>query len=181
MKDDTETLREFIHYANMTPARQQPAIAAFERVVADRDSLRKALDDRWAADIKAAKAIFAETGRTHGFPSVKEIVAYYMAEVERLEKESGGWKQLYETEKESAEAVDLDNITLRAKLERAGGELLASAEERGSGYWISSSAFEHIEGALKMIRDCDKPKVPTGIRIVARDALSELAAEKRAR
>lgn len=39
MSDDIETLRGFLHYANITPARQQPAIAAFERIVAERDSL----------------------------------------------------------------------------------------------------------------------------------------------
>lgn len=98
------------------PARPYEEI---EQLRAERDSLRKNLDDRFAADKRAAKAIFAATGRKWAFPDNKEVVAYYVAEVERLEKESGGWKQLYETEKESAEAVDLDNITLRAKIERA--------------------------------------------------------------
>jgi len=53
-------------------------------------TLQKALDDRFAADQRAAKAIFAETGRTSGFPSVKEVVAFYGAEVERLEKVLAG-------------------------------------------------------------------------------------------
>ena len=104
MSDDIETLRRLADH--LGTEERKDAIAALERVEkelsfvsreanrlandlrnmkADRDSLRKTLDDRWAADLKAAKAIFAETGRTSGFPSVREVVAWYAAEVERLE------------------------------------------------------------------------------------------------
>jgi hypothetical protein len=58
----------------------------YEALLIDRDALRNALGDRWRADLKAAANIFAETGRTAHFPSVKEVVAWYVAEVERLEK-----------------------------------------------------------------------------------------------
>jgi chromosome segregation ATPase len=94
-----------------------------EKAQVEVNSLRKALDDRHADDLKAWKAIMRATGEERGIPPNKEVVAYHVAEVERLEKESSGWKQLYETEKESAEAVDLDNISLRAKLDDAIAEL----------------------------------------------------------
>ena len=88
MSDEIETLRAFIDSSISVLARYptsaDEALAALERLAVDRDSLRKALDDRFAADQRAAKAIFAEAGRTSGFPSVKEVVAFYVAEVERL-------------------------------------------------------------------------------------------------
>lgn len=109
--------------------------ARITELEAERDSLRKALDDRWEADKKVAKAIFAETGRTHGFPSNTEVVAYYMAEVERLEKASSsmlddmreldavclvlGCEDSVEPASEYAISA-LDEVDhLRAKLERA--------------------------------------------------------------
>ena len=98
---------------------------------AERDSLRKALDDRFAADQRAAKAIFAETGRTSGFPSGKEVVAYYMAEVERLRSvlakddhtimisfEDGDHQRL----SRGVGKLQRENDSLRAKLERANAE-----------------------------------------------------------
>ena len=92
----------------------------------DRDSLRIALDDRYAADQRAAKAIFAETGRTAGFPSVKDVVGFYVAEVEN-------WKsRAQQFQRERAELADKLNGTpcaeirwqyerdsLRAQLDRA--------------------------------------------------------------
>ena len=53
----------------------------------DRDSLRKALDDRWAADLKAWKAIMRATGKERGLPDNKEVIAYLVAEMDRLENE----------------------------------------------------------------------------------------------
>jgi hypothetical protein len=87
----------------------------------ERDSLRKALDDRFAADQRAAKAIFAETGRTEGFPSVREVVSYYIAENERLEKDRDKYKTMVMSHDLIKQSVDLhdENDSLRANLERA--------------------------------------------------------------
>jgi myosin heavy subunit len=63
-------------------AEQQRQIEEIQR---DRDSLRKALDDRHDADKRAWKAIMRAAGRERGVPSNKEVVAYYIAENERLE------------------------------------------------------------------------------------------------
>lgn len=88
-------------------------INAVERLVVDRDALRKALDDRHAADKKAWSAIMRATGKERGIPPNKEVVAYLVAEVERLEKRvkylegCKGWANI---------AADRDS--LRAKLER---------------------------------------------------------------
>jgi len=110
MKDDIETLRVFIgsreesnsHYLDEDAVEDA---AALERIVhwqrlraedimtlgeelgrtrAERDSLRKALDDRHAADKKAWSAIMRATGRERGIPPNKEVVAFYVAEVERF-------------------------------------------------------------------------------------------------
>jgi regulator of replication initiation timing len=85
----------------------------------ERDSLRKSLDERFAADQRAAKAIFAETGRSSGFPSVKEIVAYYITEAELLKIESAGRLATWADCRELLVAERRENGSLRVKLERA--------------------------------------------------------------
>jgi chromosome segregation ATPase len=82
MSDDIETLRDII-----THHMSRESLAALESLVAERNSLRKALDDRYEADKKAAKAIFAATGRKWGFPPNKEVVAFLIAENDRLKGE----------------------------------------------------------------------------------------------
>lgn len=64
MSTDIETLRGIIthHVMRGTPV-QREALAALDRLVADRDSLRKALDDRHEADRKAWRAIMRAAGR----------------------------------------------------------------------------------------------------------------------
>jgi ribosomal protein L40E len=99
-----------------------------ERYRSDRDSLRKALDDRHAADKKAWSAIMRATGKERGLPDNKEVVAYLVAEVERLEE------RVAELEQVSAEVCDkcgwamkfpgencrnCERDSLRAKLDRA--------------------------------------------------------------
>ena len=122
MSDDIETLRAAIGFLDQEL--REEAIPALDRLVADRDSLRKALDDRFAADQRAAKAIFAETGRTHGFPSNKEVVAFYVAEVERLEKVLAGINV-------HRNALLRENDSLRAKLVRAK-EVFEDIEEQNA-------------------------------------------------
>ena len=82
----------------------------FHALVIDRDSLRKALDDRHADDLKAWKAIMRATGKERGLPDNKEVVAWHVAEVERLE--SG----LAEQGKNACVLFD-ENASLRAKLD----------------------------------------------------------------
>jgi hypothetical protein len=99
-----------------------------ERYRRDRDSLRKALDDRWAADLKAAKAIFAETGRTSGFPSVKGVVSWHVAEVERLEKEMDIATERKRLSIALTEQLLTERASLRAKLDRAKEALTKVSE-----------------------------------------------------
>jgi hypothetical protein len=82
----------------------------FHALVIDRDSLRKALDDRHADDLKAWKAIMRATGKERGIPDNKEVVAWHVAEMERLE--SG----LAEQGKNACVLFD-ENASLRAKLD----------------------------------------------------------------
>jgi hypothetical protein len=122
MKEDIETLRAFITGVCTDKGRREArpeATAALDRLAADRDSLRKALDDRWAADLRAAKAIFAQTGRTSGFPSVREVVAFYVAEVERLEKDRDEWKTQAHILRDRCQLVEIALGDHSAKLDRA--------------------------------------------------------------
>ena len=98
MSDVVEMLRAFIADLvadrGKTPSRPE-ALVALDWLVAERDALRKALDDRFDADVKATKALFAATGRTRGFSSAKETVAYCIAEMERLERELAGARETH--------------------------------------------------------------------------------------
>jgi hypothetical protein len=95
-------------------------INAVERLVVDRDSLRKALDDRHADDLKAWKSIMRATGKECGIPPNKEVVAFYVAEVERLEEERDIWKsRAQQFQRERAELSDALNGTPRAALSAA--------------------------------------------------------------
>lgn len=95
MNDDIETLRRAIDLGTFTG---NAAIAALERLVVDHDSLRKALDYRYAADKKAWSAIMRATGKERGLPDNKEVIAFYVAEVERLEKELTGAREAIKTQ-----------------------------------------------------------------------------------
>lgn len=123
MSDDIEALRAFIGLRDESSGWPDngaiDARAALERLIVDRDSLRKALDDRYAADIKAAKAIFAETGRTRGLPPNAEVVAWHVAEVERLEKELQDAQDTIMGHEIAGAMFEKDRDSLRAKLERA--------------------------------------------------------------
>jgi hypothetical protein len=143
MSDDIETLREFIGISeNAQQARdalerlagkyetavQNRNYYAEERkkVEAERDrlqgrvgTLQQALDDRHAADLKAWKAIMQAVGRTQGLPTNKEVVAYYVAEVERLEKERDEFAAQFCELRCSRDDYRSDRDSLRAKLERA--------------------------------------------------------------
>lgn len=87
-------------------------------VESDRSSLRKALDDRYEADKKAAKAIFQATGRKWGFPDNKEVVAYYVAENERLEKALSYSTDCFNECAANEDTLRAENRTLREALER---------------------------------------------------------------
>jgi DNA repair exonuclease SbcCD ATPase subunit len=138
MKDDIETLRVFIDSREEGSCTYSDddavdAAGALERLATERDSLQgrvgtlqKALDDHFAADKKAAKAIFTATGRKWGFPDTVEIVAFYVAEVERLEKErdqalaryDGVILEKRDLQREYVTSAN-DRDSLRANLDRA--------------------------------------------------------------
>lgn len=164
MKDDIETVRELLSSLavelGIGQTREQ---AAFERIISDRDSLRKALDDRWTADLKAAKDIFAETGRTSGFPSVKEVLAHYIAEVERLEKERDEAKKIEHQTFMDAASINVENDFLRAKLERAK-EALANI----SGQHLTSEMDEE---------EFDSADFEGGYDAIVKVARAELSAD----
>jgi hypothetical protein len=128
MSDDIEMLRVFIGSREESSHTYSDddaidAAGALERIATECDRLHGLIDARWAADLKAAKAIFAENGRTSGFPSVKEVVAFYVADVERLEKEV---ERLCARARDHANVNHEKNVridSIRAKLDRATGAL----------------------------------------------------------
>lgn len=150
-----------------------------DEIKTDRDSLRKALDDRYAADLKAAKAIFAETGRTSGFPSVKEVVAFYVAEVERLEKELDITRAARDAERrdwkaENARrlAVEDENDSLRAKLDRAKEAvslLLACPEIADADPSDKDEETHTAERNARAVLSADAPAQQTQISDEARE------------
>ncbi len=100
------------------------------RLLAERDrlqgrvaTLQKALDDRHAADVKAWKPIMNAAGRERGLPSNTEVVAWHVAEVERLEKELAFVSREGNRLANDLRNVKADRDSLRAKLERAKGTL----------------------------------------------------------
>jgi hypothetical protein len=104
MKDDIETLPERLvrtELKDVTGSLLGSAADEICRLRAERDllqgrvgALQKALDDRYAEDKKAVKAIFRATGRTRGVPPNVEIVAFYVAEVERLRTENAALRTI---------------------------------------------------------------------------------------
>ncbi|RJP45491.1 hypothetical protein C4587_00930 [Candidatus Parcubacteria bacterium] len=80
--------------------------AATERAIKaerERDSLRAALDARWEADRKAARAIMRAEGREHGFPSVKDVVGFYIKQAEELNAKLEKAKRCYQHAPEEIE------------------------------------------------------------------------------
>lgn len=148
-------------------SQRDDAVAMEEQYRAERDSLRKALDDRYTADLKAAKAIFVETGRTSGFPSVKEVVAFYVAEVERLEKEGREARIAEHQTFMDAASINVENNSIRAKLERAK-EVLG---------WYASNATPG-QDMWRIVDKDGSPLIEFGfIGDRARAVLSELSAD----
>lgn len=158
---------------------------ALEAQAAERDSLRKALDDRWAADLKAAKAIFAESSRTHGFPSVREVVGWYVAEVERLENalkqaEDDNAFNFEAAQKECGQrlAVEADRDSLRAKLDRAKEALAPFADERNDGGHLWNATASDFARARTVFAElsADAPAQPPQISDAVRPLLDEAIA-----
>jgi hypothetical protein len=142
MIGDIETLRGFVddYCSHDDGGKVQSAL---ERLVADRDrlqgrvaTLQEALDDRHADDLKAWSAIMRATGKERGIPDNKEVVAWHVAEMERLEKERKRWEAVAESAWKSLDAefnrgirqvplvkqlldVKSERDSLRAKLDRA--------------------------------------------------------------
>jgi hypothetical protein len=159
----------------------------------ERDSLRKALDDRWAADLKAAKEIFAETGRTSGFPSVKDVVGFYVAEVERLGTQVRALERYaiegHDAAKQAIDAAD----SLRAKLERAKVALqpfkafldaneqvwadddttaVSTGEGRTHESWLTFGHIRRVRAVLSEL-SADAPAQQTQIGDEVREAIAE--------
>ncbi|MFA7308381.1 MAG: hypothetical protein WC026_17120, partial [Hyphomicrobium sp.] len=103
---DHVDIRTVTAYESGFEAGKDEGAAERDRLQGRVATLQKALDDHWAADLKAAKAIFAETGRKWGFPDNTEVVAFYVAEVGRLESE-------LKLAKSAAEDYDKDCIDMR--------------------------------------------------------------------
>jgi DNA repair ATPase RecN len=144
------------------------ADATIDRLKTDRDSLRKALDDRHAADKKAWSAIMRAAGRERGLPDNKEVIAYYVAEVERLEKERDdrpwiekqqsdimrkmdielfGWKCTANEQTNQRILAEADRDSLRAKLDRAKEALAPFAEaEKTMMRSLGKTADDHLYG-----------------------------------
>jgi hypothetical protein len=137
MSDDIETLRaEIERLSNRLEWEKRCHRVASEKLVSvetERDSLRKALDDRFAADLKAAKAIFAETGRTSGFPSVREVVAFYVAEVERLEKVAENDSACIAALTHGLNERNAERDSLRAILSKLSADAPAQQSATGGG------------------------------------------------
>jgi predicted nuclease with TOPRIM domain len=113
MSDDIETLRGLLRGFGLD---------ALGRIIADRDSLRKALDDRHAADKKAWSAIMRATGKERGLPDNKEVIAFYVADNERLEKERDEFAKQFCDLRCSRDDYRSERDSLRAKLEKVEQE-----------------------------------------------------------
>jgi hypothetical protein len=141
------------------------ADATIDRLKTDHDSLRKALDDRHAADKKAWSAIMRATGKERGLPDNKEVIAFYVAEVERLEARvkylegCKGWAN-----------ITAERDSLRAKLAKAR-EVARDAHQ--FGYCTASGPANHEEAA-----ECDRLEEEAWSEFVSKsDGLSELSAD----
>jgi hypothetical protein len=138
------------------------------------DTLQKALDDRHAADKKAWSAIMRATGKERGIPPNKEVVAFYVAEVERLEGELSEMSALADARCTEKEFVEDENADLRAKLKRAAPIIAA--------YVVQNPKWTHHErgeqdpmGAHALLSElsADSPTRQTQTSDDVRDAMVE--------
>lgn len=123
-------------------------------------ALRKALYDRHAADKKAWSAIMRATGKERGLPDNKEVVAFYVAEVERLEKElatanqalAERWNEIaFRNMQVCVEATERSRDSLRAKLERAKEALKEAIDEYEDNSHYKSEFLQEKHGDVAEI------------------------------
>jgi hypothetical protein len=199
MKDDIEKLSAFIDVYSHDDGELRAAMDRVANIVVDRDrlqgrvaTLQKALDDHFSADKRAAKAIFTATGRKWGFPDTVEIVAFYVAEVERLEKDlqelrlQSAFNALVQINEPNVElakkflAVKADRDSLRAKLDRAKEALRDAATALEDSYpneELNYSNYTHDDVCRigGMMDECASASIAAAE--IARAVLSELSAD----
>lgn len=144
-----------------------------DEIKTDRDALRKALDDRHAADKKAWSAIMRATGKERGLPDNKEVVAFYVAEVERLENErdiASERKRLLDESIALTKQLLADRDSLRAKLDEAIAQLRskdpnftpifdsysASCERWHDEAYAARAKLDRAKEALKPFAEAEK-------------------------
>jgi hypothetical protein len=203
MSDDIETLRVFIgsreessctyydddaidaagalervatkqgHYHNVLKELREGLL----RVEAERNSLRKALDDRHADDVKAWKAIMRATGKERGLPDNKEVVAFYVAEVERLEKALQDAQDTIMGHEIAGAIFEKYRDSLRAKLDRAKEALGVFAAIKPSSLFPEDGS--EAEGYIVTLKEnYGNPQEFTGRDLArARAVLSDLSAD----
>jgi hypothetical protein len=178
MSDDIETLSTFVddYYSHDDGGKVR---AALERLVADRDrlqgrvgTLQKALDDRHAADVKAWKPIMNAAGRERGLPSNTEVVAFYVAEVERLEKELAAMSLQWDAALNGENFMLKQRDSLRAKLERAKEIIRPFSDERNDGdhLWNATGSDFKRARAFYLELSADAPAQQTQISDEVREA-----------
>lgn len=121
--------------------------ARLAEVEGERDSLRTALQARWDADLKAARAILQAQGITHGFPPVKDVVAYYIEQCAAAETREAKLREALKRIVKADEARDEATIQY-AKIIRTGDD--PSAHDK------CISTNNEFWGAIDAARDAMK-------------------------